>query len=46
MSVIRWPEPFNEKGRLGEGEAARATGKSALAGGSVAARRRYGSSLS
>ncbi|MBH9664829.1 hypothetical protein [Burkholderia multivorans] len=22
MSVIRWPEPFNEKGRLGEGEPA------------------------
>ncbi len=32
MSVIRWPEPFNERGRLGEGETARATGKSTLAG--------------
>lgn len=32
MSVIRWPEPFNEQGRLGEGETARAMGKSALAG--------------
>ncbi|WP_423396218.1 DUF3304 domain-containing protein [Burkholderia sp. LMG 21824] len=32
MSVIRWPEPFNEKGRLAEGEAARLMGKSALAG--------------
>ncbi|WP_261538406.1 T6SS phospholipase effector Tle1-like catalytic domain-containing protein, partial [Burkholderia multivorans] len=31
MSVIRWPEPFNEHGRLGEGEVARAMGKSALA---------------
>lgn len=30
MSVIRWPEQFNEHGRLGEGEAARAMGKSAL----------------
>ncbi|WGY71557.1 DUF2235 domain-containing protein [Burkholderia cepacia] len=32
MSVIRWPEPFNERGRLGEGEAACAMGKSVLAG--------------
>lgn len=32
MSVIRWPEPFNEQGRLDEGEAAGAMGKSALAG--------------
>ncbi|WP_418222313.1 T6SS phospholipase effector Tle1-like catalytic domain-containing protein [Burkholderia stabilis] len=32
MSVIRWPEPFNEQGRLAEGEAARAMGKSTLAG--------------
>lgn len=31
MSVIRWPEPFNEKGRLAEGEAARLLGKSTLA---------------
>lgn len=32
MRVIRWPEPFNEQGRLAEGESARAMGKSALAG--------------
>ncbi|HFT8006137.1 DUF2235 domain-containing protein [Burkholderia sp. EMB26] len=32
MSVIRWPEPSNEQGRLAEGEAARLMGKSALAG--------------
>ncbi|WP_322064142.1 T6SS phospholipase effector Tle1-like catalytic domain-containing protein [Burkholderia ubonensis] len=32
MSVIRWPDPFNERGRLAEGETARETGKSALAG--------------
>ncbi len=32
MSVIRWPEPFNERGRLGDGETARPTGKSTLAG--------------
>ncbi|WP_330996881.1 DUF3304 domain-containing protein [Burkholderia pseudomultivorans] len=44
MSVIRWPEPFNE--RLVESKIDKATGKSALADGSVAARRRYGSSLS
>jgi len=31
MSVIRWPEPFSEQGRLVEGEAARRIGKSALA---------------
>ncbi|MGY6242658.1 T6SS phospholipase effector Tle1-like catalytic domain-containing protein (plasmid) [Burkholderia ambifaria] len=31
MSVIRWPGPFSEQGRLAEGEAARAMGKSALA---------------
>jgi len=31
MSVIRWPEPFNEHGRLSEGKAARLTGGSALA---------------
>lgn len=30
MSVIRWPALFNEQGRLPEGEAAWATGKSAL----------------
>ncbi|WP_175671868.1 phospholipase effector Tle1 domain-containing protein [Burkholderia ambifaria] len=30
MSEIRWPEPFNEQGRLSEGAAARAMGKSAL----------------
>nr|WP_057925023.1 DUF2235 domain-containing protein [Burkholderia ambifaria] len=33
MSVIRWPEPFNEQGRLPEGDAARLTGQSALAQG-------------
>ncbi|WP_446904274.1 T6SS phospholipase effector Tle1-like catalytic domain-containing protein [Burkholderia sp. YIM B11467] len=32
MSVIRWPEPFNEKGRFAEGKAARLIGKSTLAG--------------
>ncbi|MGT0247784.1 T6SS phospholipase effector Tle1-like catalytic domain-containing protein [Burkholderia pyrrocinia] len=32
MSVIRWPESFNEKGRLAEGETARLLGKSTLAG--------------
>ncbi|WP_175689527.1 hypothetical protein [Burkholderia anthina] len=29
MSVIRWPEPFNEKGSLAEGEAVRLKSKSA-----------------
>ncbi|ABB11103.1 T6SS phospholipase effector Tle1-like catalytic domain-containing protein [Burkholderia lata] len=32
MSEIRWPEPFNEQGRLSEGAAAQSMGKSALAG--------------
>lgn len=32
MSVIRWPEPFDEKGRLDEGETAGLMGKSTLAG--------------
>ncbi|KAG8155535.1 T6SS phospholipase effector Tle1-like catalytic domain-containing protein [Burkholderia catarinensis] len=32
MSEIRWPEQFNEQGRLSEGAAARSMGKSALAG--------------
>ncbi|WLE58823.1 DUF2235 domain-containing protein [Burkholderia plantarii] len=31
MTVIRWPEPFNEQGRLAEGEAARVLGRSTLA---------------
>lgn len=44
MSVIRWPEPLNE--RLVESKVDKAPGKSALADGSVAAHRRYGSSLS
>ncbi|KAG8153361.1 T6SS phospholipase effector Tle1-like catalytic domain-containing protein [Burkholderia catarinensis] len=30
MNVIRWPEPFNEQGRLSEGETARLTGESTL----------------
>ncbi|VWD43878.1 T6SS phospholipase effector Tle1-like catalytic domain-containing protein [Burkholderia contaminans] len=33
MSAIRWPEPFNEQGRLSDGVAARAMGKSALVEG-------------
>ncbi|MGT0247780.1 hypothetical protein [Burkholderia pyrrocinia] len=32
MSVIRWPELFNEKARLFEGEAVRLMGESTLAG--------------
>jgi Uncharacterized alpha/beta hydrolase domain (DUF2235) len=32
MSVIRWPEPFSEHGRLAEGRTARAMGASTLAG--------------
>ncbi|ALK30133.1 T6SS phospholipase effector Tle1-like catalytic domain-containing protein [Burkholderia plantarii] len=31
MTVIRWPEPFNEQGRLAEGETARLFGHSTLA---------------
>jgi hypothetical protein len=32
MSAIRWPERFDEQGRLAEGEAVRAMGNSALSG--------------
>jgi hypothetical protein len=33
MNVIRWPDPFDEKGRLSEGAYARAMGAISLAEG-------------